>query len=181
MGKKLIVLFPGVRYGVDCPLLYYAGFQYEMAGYEKIKIESYEVEERKSLEKYAELAFKNVKRQFRKFPFNEYEDVVFASKSIGTVIAERLEDAFQIKNVTHILLTPIDLTLPLMEKHRNYRLIVTGLEDKKIDHEKLRSLCYKKELPFMEIEGVGHRLETKAGMVKNIDIIKDVTLQSSPR
>mgnify|MGYP007107926100 CR=1 FL=1 len=32
--KKLIVLFPGIRYSTDMPLLYYGRLKYEERGYE---------------------------------------------------------------------------------------------------------------------------------------------------
>ena len=34
--KKLVVMFPGVGYNMDCPLMYYASFLYEANGYEQI-------------------------------------------------------------------------------------------------------------------------------------------------
>ena len=34
--KKLIVIFPGIGYGLDSPLLYFADFLYETNGYERI-------------------------------------------------------------------------------------------------------------------------------------------------
>ena len=176
-GKRLIVLFPGVNYGVDCPLLYYAGFQYEVMGYEKIKITSYEVDSPKgttNFVEYAKCAGQMVKRMLQEISLDEYEDIVFASKSIGTVIALSLEDERQIKNVRHLLLTPIDLTLPLMEKDRSYGCIVTGSKDKWVDHEKLRQICQEKKLPLTEIVGVGHRLETKESMEENLEIIKQI-------
>ena len=37
--KKLIVLFPGAGYGLDCPLLYYADFLFETNGYERIHMD----------------------------------------------------------------------------------------------------------------------------------------------
>ena len=177
MGKRLTVLFPGVNYGVDCPLLYYAGFQYEVAGYEKIKITSYEVDhpgETTDFEEYAKRAGHTVKKMLQGISLDEYEDIIFVSKSIGTVIALSLEDELQIKNVRHLLLTPIDLTLPLMEKDRSYGCIVTGSEDKWVDHERLWEICREKELPLTEIAGVGHRLETKENMEKNLEIVKQV-------
>lgn len=39
--KKIVVLFPGANYSTDYPLLYYAGFKFEVRGYERTAI-SYE-------------------------------------------------------------------------------------------------------------------------------------------
>jgi len=34
--KKLVIIFPGAGYSLDCPLLYYADFLFETKGYERI-------------------------------------------------------------------------------------------------------------------------------------------------
>ena len=35
MSKKIAVFFPGRRYSVDCPLLYFADFVCSMKGYDR--------------------------------------------------------------------------------------------------------------------------------------------------
>ena len=34
--NKLVVIFPGIGYGLDSPLLYYADFVYETKGFDRI-------------------------------------------------------------------------------------------------------------------------------------------------
>ena len=90
MSKNLIVLFPGVRYSVDCPLLYYADLCYSLRGYDVKSINSYEVDGGDGLgdlNSYAALAEKKVMEQLQHVEWNRYDNIVFASKSIGTVIA----------------------------------------------------------------------------------------------
>lgn len=176
MGKKMIVLFPGGNYGVDCPLLYYAGFMYEVAGYTKVKICSYGDTDFSSVsfEEYVKLCFDNVKKQLPRCMFDGCDEIIFASKSIGTVFAAAIEDEYHLSNVMHIMLTPIDLTMEYIQKKRSIKCIVTGTCDNKINHEQLKELCKNHEYPLVEIEGVGHRLEVKDDMQKNISILSKV-------
>ena len=43
MKKGLLILLPGIRYSVDCPLLYYTRIAYTYAGYEVIPVDDYGV------------------------------------------------------------------------------------------------------------------------------------------
>ncbi|MGN0299193.1 MAG: hypothetical protein ACI4C1_08460 [Lachnospiraceae bacterium] len=174
--SKLMILFPGVNYGVDCPLLYYGRLQYEGLGYENFKID-YQAQKGEGLDALVDFAYEaaiHVKAQVQKVNLEEYEEIVFVSKSIGTVIACWLEDELALKNVMHVMLTPIDLTLPYMERDRNYRCIVTGLKDKYVNHEELRALCEKKGVSLTEFEGVGHRLERRGDIKRNLEILTEV-------
>lgn len=176
MSKKIIVLFPGGNYGADCPLLYYAGFTYEVAGYQKIKISSYGSTDSDmlSFDKYVATCFSNLKLLLPRHIFNNCDEIIFASKSIGTVLAAAIEDEYNLTNVTHIMLTPIDLTLNYLAQKRNIKCIVTGTYDNKINHSTLSTVCKSNGYPLTEIESVGHRLEVKDDMQKNITIVSKV-------
>lgn len=114
-NKKIVVLFPGANYSTDFPLLYYAGFKFEVRGYEKIAI-SYEdlLKQDKSLEE----CIKDVRNlaliQLQNFDLSEYDDIVFVSKSLGTVVAGWIEEKLRIK-ARHIYLTPIKETLAYIQ------------------------------------------------------------------
>lgn len=171
--KDLVVLFPGIRYSVDCPLLYYAGVKYEKMGYEKVCITGYGIDDTKySLEEYAELATESVKEQLQGIDFTAYGNVVFVSKSMGTVLAPWAEDYFQIPGVTHVLLTPINATFPFLTPKRKVKFITSGTRDSKVDLDKLRKICKKNNFPLRIIKNVGHRLETRKNVKKDIEILR---------
>ena len=177
MSKNLVVLFPGVRYSVDCPLLYYADLCYSLRGYEVKAINSYEVDVAdglSDLNTYAALAEKNVMKQLQHVEWNSYENIVFASKSIGTVIALWLEDKLQLERVRHILLTPLNQTIPFMKRERRYQCIVTGTDDHFVDWKELVELCQTRNYPLTVIEGVGHRLETEDDFMENLNILNQI-------
>lgn len=172
--KKLIILFPGIRYSTDMPLLYYAKFKYEEMGYEAIAMSydnSYEVG--KTLEDSIEEGKEYALRKAQNIDFSKYEDIIFISKSMGTVVAGWLEEKLNIK-VRHIYLTPLEGTLPYIRKGKSIITVVAGTKDKHMDGEKLKNHCLNEGISFKLIEGVGHRLEFKDNVLKNIDILKEV-------
>ena len=167
MKKKLAVLFPGVRYGEDCPLLYYSGMKYEEKGYEIVTAD-YQMNRTNSLEHlsdYAKMAIQNVKEQFEKINLSQYEEIIFIEKSIGTVIGMKIEDELVLKQVSHIVLTPIHNTIPLINEKRKISYMATGNRDNMIDISKLKNVCKIYHFPLIVFDGVGHRLE------KGVDII----------
>lgn len=172
--KKLIVLFPGIRYSVDMPLLYYARLKYEEKGYESIKVNydnSYK--EKKTLKEYIEEGKNYALNQLKDIDFSQYEDIVFVSKSMGTVVSGWLEEKLKIK-VRHIYLTPLEATLPYIRKEKDIIIVVAGTKDKHINAEELKDYCKKEEINCKLIEGVGHRLEIENNIERNIDILKEV-------
>ena len=179
--KKLAILFPGVNYSVDCPLLYYAGDICENAGVEvyEVKYEGYgkaqtAATKASSLEECIELEYDALKKKLPQDMLQEYDELVFVSKSMGTVLAAHLEEDYGLQNVTHVMLTPIDQTLPYLETQKKIAYMVTGTADNKVNHEVLREISRQYNYPLTEIEGAGHRLEIKGGVQKSIKILADI-------
>lgn len=174
VDKKLIVLFPGVNYSVDMPLLYYAGFTYEVRGYKSVGV-SYgnSFDEKQEFERSLVNAKQIVLEQLQQIDFSIYSDVVFVSKSIGTVMAGWIQHTMGIK-VRNIYLTPLQETLEYMTKEQSIIAAVAGTRDKYIKAEKLKQHCEKESIKLHLIDGVGHRLEVFGDMNKNIEILKEV-------
>lgn len=178
MKHGLVVLFPGMRYSAECPLLYFAGIKYKELGYEKLEISGYGVTDNNSTHKeYAEKATQAVWEQLEGIDFSAYEEVVFVSKSIGTVLALWAEDFLHIPRVTHVLLTPINQTLSLLTPERRIRFIVSGTEDKLIDLSKLKKICRENHLPLHTVKHVGHRLERKGDVSGSIQLLEKLVKQ----
>lgn len=172
--KKLVVLFPGVNYTTDCPLLYYAAFVYESRDYEKIMITYGDaVKKNKKYYECLDDIKKVVLKQLKTINFSEYEDIVFVSKSMGTVIAGWLEESLSV-GVKHIYLTPVKETLPYIKKDKNIIAVVAGTKDQHMDIDVLKEICEKEKVYLKQIEGAGHRLEIKEDINKTIEIVKDV-------
>ncbi len=171
--NKLIALFPGRNYNVDMPLLYYARFKYDIRGYDDLQIcyGDYYSEE-KSIEECMTIAKENVLKQVSNVDFSRYDDIIFVSKSIGTVIAGWLAEELGIK-VRHIFLTPLEGTLPYIKEH-NVITVIAGTEDKMLDSNILSEYCKKEGVYLKQFKGVGHRLEVFNDFDINLDILKQI-------
>ncbi|MBQ8316380.1 MAG: alpha/beta hydrolase, partial [Lachnospiraceae bacterium] len=106
--KKLAVMFPGVGYTMDFPLLYYESFLYYAKGYEQIHMKYNSIlfdpdltKEEKTLK-----AREYIWEKAKDIDFSAYDEVVFLSKSFGTAEAGYLAEKLEI-NPVQIYLTPV--------------------------------------------------------------------------
>lgn len=128
--KKIIMLFPGVNYSIDCPLLYYAGFKFEVRGYEKVTISYGDLlKQDKSIDECVEDIKNVVLPQLKAIDLSKYGDIVFVSKSLGTVIAGWIDEKLCV-GARHIYLTPIKETLPYIKNGKNIKRGSSPILDK---------------------------------------------------
>ena len=173
-GKNLIVIFPGRGYTADMPLLYYAGLKYYVKGYENVRIDYGGcVKDDKPFEDIIADIKKAALEQIKGVDFSIYDDVVFISKSLGTVIAVWLADTLNI-NARHIYLTPIYATLQYIKKGKNINAVIAGTKDKSLETSVLKAHCEREGKKLELIEGADHSLETMGDAGINIDILKKV-------
>jgi len=169
-AKKLIVLFPGAGYSNDMPLLYYADFKYEAMGYECVKI-NYGSGERKTLNDIENIK-KVILNQTERIDFSQYSDILFISKSLGTIFSGWLSETLNIK-VRHIYLTPLQSTLQYIKGH-DIQIVIAGTKDKYMDTSILIQHCEKENIKLELIENAGHGLEIIGDMNVNIDNLKRI-------
>lgn len=119
--KKLAVIFPGVGYTCAKPLLYYTAAMAEEYGYETIRLDygkdihSFKGRTPDALKPVTQLALSRVMPALLDLSAASYEEVLFISKSIGTVIACQAEKELTLSRpVRHFLMTPIPATLPYL-------------------------------------------------------------------
>ena len=170
--KNAVVLFPGVRYSVDTPLLYYAGSAFSQRGYEVFSVDyGDKAQSLSGLEATAQALEEPVLTQLRSWGLEDREDVVFVSKSIGTVLAGRCAARLRCP-VRHIYLTPLELTLPYLVE--GCGIAVGAGDDPFLDAERLKKHCEAQGVPLTLFPGVGHRLEDKKDTQRTLDIMKEV-------
>jgi len=127
-------------------------------------------------EDYIENAKNYALMQMEKMNISQYEDIVFVSKSMGTLIAGWLETKINEK-VMHVYLTPLQETLPYITKTENIKIVIAGTDDKYLNASILKAHCEQEGIHLLQIEGVGHRLEAKKDVGFNIDILKQIVEQ----
>lgn len=179
MKKKLAIFFPGRRYGVDCPLLYYSDFICKSAGYHTMYLHyAMHREEKSDATIYEDIqnAWGYAQEWLKGIDVKEYKDILFVSKSIGTVVASMSQIHLQAQ-VRNLYFTPLELTLPYFVEKRLNRpednFVVAGTKDRFLDAERLRKVCESENIKLKQFEGLGHSMETK-DIMETIEIIKEI-------
>lgn len=171
MGKKICVVFPGIGYHTDKPLLYYSK-KYMMAhGYEIVdvtygKLSGHLPEE---IQKVFDDGWTKALDSLKTVDFSEAEDIVFLSKSIGTAISARYAVEKELK-VRNIYFTPLEITMQYADSDG---IAFHGTTDPLVDTDELTSLCKAKNIPLYTYEGGNHSIETK-DILWNIRTQKDI-------
>ena len=178
MDKKdnLAVLFPGAGYNVDKPLLYYASNKYYFKGYKSLKINYGDcLKQDKPFPEIIGDIKKIVLNQADEVDFSIYDDVVFVSKSMGTVIAGWLAERLNKENIRHVYLTPVNDTLQFIKSGKNISIVIAGTKDDFVNLEILKEQCRREKIKLELIEGADHGLTVINEDVNfNIDILKRV-------
>jgi len=136
--NKIAVVFPGMGYGKDKPLLYYAARQAKELGYE-IRYVDYEGlppmagNTREAKVEWTDRAYLKVVEQLADIDWAD-KDIVFIAKSVGTVIASQYARANDLKPIM-LLLTPLNETFEFICDGRNF--VFTGELDPLFDDLKL--------------------------------------------
>lgn len=168
--KKLIVFFPGAGYGMECPLLYYADFIYETNGFDRIHLNYLNIFSNRdlSLEDKLQNVREYILEQVKNINFDLYDEVVFLSKSVGSVeagiLAERLNLA-----VTQVFITPIEEAISYCNCES---YVVIGTQDKA--YEVYKEHCDKKKIKALYIKDANHSLEVERQPYESIDVLKNV-------
>jgi len=88
--KKIVVIFPGGNYSIDCPLLYYSGFKFEARGYEKVAIRYGDLLKRdKTLDECIENIKSVVLTQLQAHDLSKYKENISLKQIDG--VGHRLE------------------------------------------------------------------------------------------
>ena len=176
-AEKLAVIFPGIGYTHDKPLLYYAKEMAREHGYKIIKITyklPYKAHEVKGKEEMMhavfDIALKQTIEQLSHVEFDRYEEVLFIGKSIGTTIAGYYAWKNEL-NTTQVVLTPVAETFKFLENVK--AIVFHGTADAWCDTDLARKQCNELNLPLHEFQGANHSLETKETIkdIKNLKVI----------
>lgn len=167
MSKNLVISFPGGR-GSEIPLLYLCAKKYEDLGYEKVFI-NHPLEWDEKLESLLE----NAEKIIESIDFQEYDEIVFVAKSIGTLVACKLKEKYNIP-AKLILFTPLEGTLPYIKSKNDVLYVASGAKDRYLSSTELKQLCEQENINCYIEENVGHRMEVMGDLKWNLDIISNV-------
>ncbi len=164
--KKLCVLFPGIGYHCDKPLLYYTNKLAGSLGYEVIPLKFAGFDKAGDA---GEQALGFAEEQLSGVDFGGYDRVVFVGKSIGTVacLAYREKRAAAAEAV---LLTPLTQTFGFPAQDCT---AFHGTADQWAATADIERLCAENGVILHEYPGANHSLET-GDTLADIAAIADV-------
>lgn len=172
--KKLAVLFPGIGYTTHKPLLYYSIKLAAQHGYEIFEVKyggfQYGIMGNSELMKRAaESAFLQAEDALSGIRWDEWDEVLFISKSVGTVVASEYMRKYSVP-AKSISFTPVENTFPV----RGEGIMFHGTDDPWVEKEDvIRNGCQVAGHELMTIEGGNHSLET-GDLLQDIRILHDV-------
>lgn len=173
---KIAVYFPGIGYHCDKPLLYYSRGIADKLGYDNCRKITYTYQTgniRGNIEKMKE-TYEILSAQTEEFladiDWNEFDDILFISKSIGTIIAASYAEIHKLTTAKHILYTPLAQTFLSAPEHA---IGFIGTADPWSDTNEIIQLSKDHHIPIFVYDGCNHSLEC-SDILKNIEIINDV-------
>ena len=162
--SKIAVIFPGMGYHSDKPLLYFAKRLAREAGYEVVEV-NYEfpfkareiMNDKVRMKEAFKMAVSQIKEQLGEMSFDQSEDVVFVGKSIGTALAAYFDSELEV-GARQVVFTPVPQTFDRVRKGSG--IVFHGLADPWCETEIVEEKCAELELPLYKVERANHSLET---------------------
>lgn len=162
--SKIAVIFPGVGYNKDRPLLYYAGKLAGKSGYELrfvdfsgIKWSKEQLKDRAFLLKTLETCLKMTEDALKDAGDMASDEVIFISKSIGTVVSLAYAKEREIRPI-QIFFSPLEMISDFVDDKG--AVLFCGDDDPMADHKVLEEIALEKHLEIHMIAGGNHSLET---------------------
>ena len=177
--KRIAVFFPGIDYHCDKPLLYYSRALAREAGYQEIVSVNYAYYAenlRGNTEKMREAGlalYAQAEETLREIRWDQWDDILFVSKSVGTAIAAAYAKRHQLV-CRNVFYTPVALTFG---EHPRGGIAFTGTSDPWVETDIVVEGCRKAGIPLTVIDGGNHSLETDDAP-RDLDILKRVMAQT---
>lgn len=173
---KLAVIFPGMGYHVDKPLLYYAKKLAAEFGYEIADVRYGNLigkgndPEREKQEAFCS-AMSQTEEILKDVDFARYDGLLFISKSIGTAVASAFAQKHGLRPY-HIYFTPVKETFRFAE---GTGVVFHGTGDPWIETKTVKKECQDKGLQLFITESANHSLETGDVLqdLKNLECVME--------
>lgn len=173
--RKIAVIFPGVGYTKDRPLLYYAGKLAAGRGYELIHMDfsgikwsKEKLKDRDFLEETLKRCLKMTEDALAGVGDLADAEVVFISKSIGTVVATAYARKRSLR-VKQICFSPLEMIGGYIEAEG--AILFCADTDPYADFEPISRMAREKGIELCRIAGGNHSLET-GDVLADIDNLK---------
>lgn len=175
---KLAVIFPGIGYHTDKPLLYYSKKLAKEQGFEILSVDysGFDLSIKGNPDKMKEAflsALSQAEDILKDINFSDYKKVLFISKSVGTAVAGAYADKHSV-DTCNIFYTPVEQSFSVMN---NPGIVFHGNDDPWLKHETFISCIKKTGYPYYVIDKGNHSLETGDAVqdIKNMTYIMEKT------
>ena len=174
MSKKIAIVFPGIGYHVDKPLLYYSirlarqyGYQIKCVDYGTLPSGIKGDSEKMKTAFY--MAYKHVTEILSEVDFSSFTQILFISKSIGTAVAAAYELQNQL-GASQIYYTPVEESFQAIG---TTGIVFHGAADDWARTAVIQEECAKRNLPLFITEHANHSLET-GDIMRDLDNLKNI-------
>lgn len=162
VSMKIAVFFPGIGYHCDKPLLYYSGKiagqqRYELyrLSYTGLKKQMDDLDQ--IIEEAFEQAYEQTEQALRQIEWQRYEEILFVSKSIGTIMAAAYAERHGI-NCRNVYYTPLARTFDFNPRSG---IVFHGTNDPWAKTAVIEDKCREYKLPLYIVDRGNHSLEVK--------------------
>lgn len=171
---RLCVLFPGIGYHCDKPLLYYSSRLAKNKGYELLALKFSDFPEgakgnEDKMREAASHALSQAEEQLAKVDFTVYDEIIFIGKSIGTKAALAFREKYGL-SAKAVMLTPLEMTF---EHDTADTIAFHGTSDQWAVTSEIERLAYENGVPLYEYEYANHSIETD-DVFRNIEYLQDI-------
>jgi hypothetical protein len=153
----LVVQFPGQHYSNDKPLFDYSGKAAQECGHDLLLLEYGYQAARVEFHRDDGPVLVQECLQALKLVKDDYQQLIFVSKSLGTLVAGEIARILSYDRVRHIFLTPIRPALPHMAASGG--IAIYGTNDKLFGAVEAAEAGKSGRLKVFPIEGADHGLE----------------------
>lgn len=174
MNTKLAVIFPGVGYHTDKPLLYHSkkialshGYEIRDVPYGNFPSGVKGDQDKMKTAFYDALA--QSEEILQDVDYAQYDEILFLSKSIGTAIASAYGQNHGLRTC-NVYFTPVAESFQFMTQPG---IVFHGTKDSWVDTAVVKEECEQRSLPLYIIENANHSLET-GDWARDLEILERV-------
>ena len=181
--SKIALVFPGIGYHTDKPLLYFSKKLAKNAGYEikELKYHGFPKKvkgDQAKMRKSYEIAMEQTCDMTAGIDFSAYEDVLILSKSIGTTVALAWASQHKIPS-RHLMYTPLLETFQFDQEHQYLKDAIAfhGTSDPWAKTEDLIDATDKQKIPMILVPDSNHSLET-GDVNRDLENLQKIMIES---
>ncbi len=174
--SSLAVLFPGLAYTKDSPLMWYSAIAAYEAGYDTLSIEyGFQANHVNATRDAIELSIEEAKTTLKALQKKKgYRHFIFISKSIGTVISQGIPEISGIQVNDFIFMTPLSQTVTFI-KSAGRILVLVGTADPAFRDSDIEQITGLKNVSIVTFPDADHSLEVEGDYGKSLSYLKKAT------